>query len=55
MSKQLTRREMLRTAALGSAGMLLPLPAALAAGKSPNERLNIACVGVGWRGRANPT
>ena len=53
MSKQLNRREMLRTTALTGVGVLLSGDIAPAMGNSPNERLNIACVGLGNQGNAN--
>ena len=53
MSKGLTRREMLRKTVLGSIGLSLSSPALLSAGQPPSERLNVAFVGVGGRGRAN--
>jgi predicted dehydrogenase len=37
----------------GGLGLCLPLPSILAAGKAPSERLHIAFVGIGGRGRAN--
>ncbi|MBN1442144.1 MAG: Gfo/Idh/MocA family oxidoreductase [Planctomycetes bacterium] len=53
MSRELTRRELLRRTALGGIGLCLPLPGVLGSIESTNERLNVACVGVGGRGRAN--
>ncbi len=53
MSKRLDRREMLRTTALAGVGALLSGGIAPARGNSPNEKLNIACVGLGNQGNAN--
>ncbi len=52
MSKRLTRRKMLRETALGSVGFWIA-GGGWAAGKPPSERLNVAFVGVGGRGRSN--
>ena len=53
MSKKLSRRALLRTTALTSAGVWLSGGIAPAASKSPNEKLNIACIGIGNQGKAN--
>ncbi len=52
MPKPMTRREMLRRTALGGVGLYLSRNS-WASGQSPNERLNVAFVGIGGRGRAN--
>jgi predicted dehydrogenase len=56
---QFTRRSFLKTVTVASAATSLPgilrsqqAPAIQPAGESPNNKLNIACVGVGGRGRA---
>ena len=54
-----TRRDFLKGAALAGAGILVSSGAGCALlrpsprYRSPNEKLNIACIGVGGRGRAN--
>ena len=53
MTKKLTRRQMLRNSTLAGIGLWLSGGTAQAATRSPNERLNIACVGLGNQGRAN--
>jgi predicted dehydrogenase len=52
MSRKITRRQMLGTAAAGTALCLSP-GHLWAAGKSPNEKLNIAMVGCGGRALEN--
>ncbi len=53
-SKPLNRRQFLATTALVSAATVLPRPVLGALGrKSPNEKLNIAGIGVGGMGAAN--
>lgn len=52
MSRKLSRRAMLRSTALAGTGFWLSR-GALFAGPSPNERLNVAAIGGGGRGRAN--
>jgi len=53
MSSTLTRRHFLRSASIASAGALA-FPSILRSqgGQSPNNKLNVACIGVGGRGRA---
>ncbi len=51
MNQQINRRSMLQTSALAGAGVWLGSTATAA--DSPNEKLNIACIGVGGRGAAN--
>lgn len=48
---QMTRRQFLKTSAV-AAGVTV-LPSGLLYGKSANEKLNIACIGVGGRGGAH--
>ena len=52
MSHPMKRRTFLKGAAVASLGATTSVPAILSA-KSPNEKLNIALVGVGGRGGAN--
>jgi predicted dehydrogenase len=49
--KPLSRREFLRTASMLSAAVALPRVLRAQQGRSPNNRLNIAVVGVGGRGK----
>lgn len=53
MPKALSRRQFLQTTGVASVATLV-FPAILRSqeGRSPNNRLNIACIGVGGRGRA---
>ena len=51
-STKLTRREMLQRSALAGAGLWLG-GSAQAESASPNEKLNIACIGLGNQGQAN--
>ena len=53
MSNRLTRRQLLRNSALAGVGVWTGGRIGLGAEKSPNEKLNIACIGVGHRGAAN--
>lgn len=53
MANDLTRRDVLRTAAVGAAGIALGLPAAATRPKSPNDRIRFACIGVGGKGRSD--
>ena len=51
MPTQTSRRQAIKTAASGLAiGTVASLPARAA---SPNDKLNLACIGVGGRGWAN--
>ncbi len=50
---RITRRKMLRDSVLGSAGLWLGGSALAAGSNSPNEKLNIACIGLGNQGNAN--
>ena len=53
MQGQFTRREMLKTSAAIGAGLWLGGSATSRAAAAPNERLNLAFIGVGGRGRDN--
>ncbi|TWU26278.1 Glucose--fructose oxidoreductase precursor [Novipirellula galeiformis] len=49
----LNRRDLLRNAALTGVGVYLSSPSSSALSASPNEKLNIACVGLGNQGQHN--
>ena len=51
MKSQLTRRNLLKTGAVVGAGVWLGTNSSAA--ESPNEKLNIACIGIGGRGGDN--
>jgi len=53
MKPHTTRREFLKSTAMVGAGVLVLRSGILSAGKSPNEKLNIAVIGVGGRGGSN--
>ena len=53
MNRSMNRRDLLKASALAGAGFLAVKSGVLARGRSPNDRLNIALIGVGGRGRAN--
>jgi len=53
VSRQVTRRSLLKASAAAGAAFMVVKPGVLAAGRSPNDRLNIAGIGVGGRGHAN--
>ena len=53
MSRRVTRRSLLKTSAAAGAAFMAVKSGVLAAGRSPNDRLNIAGFGVGGRGHAN--
>ena len=53
MLQQLNRRELLRSAALTGVGLVVSGRVSQAVSKSPNEKLNIACIGLGNQGQAN--
>lgn len=53
MTKQFTRREALQTSAMLGAGLYLGAVGESRAKKSPNEKLNLAVIGIGGRGGAN--
>jgi len=50
---RLSRRTLLQSAAAIGAGLFVGRPAVTWASKSPNEKLNLACVGIGGRGFDN--
>lgn len=53
MSSQLNRRRFLQSAAYAGIGFWIARRPALAGVKSPNEQLNIACIGVGGKGSSD--
>ncbi len=53
MPHKLNRRDWLRGSALAGAGLFVSGAPSRAASTSPNEKLNIACVGLGNQGQAN--
>jgi len=53
MEARINRRTFLKTGAAVGAGLTILKSGVLKAGNSPNEKLNIAVIGVGGRGRAN--
>ena len=53
MSKHITRRKMLRNSVAAGAGLWLGGRYFHAGAASPNDKLNIAVVGIGGQGRAN--
>jgi len=53
MSHQIERRRFLKNSAAVGAGLMILKSDILKAGQSPNEKLNIAGIGVGGRGAAN--
>ena len=53
MNAPIDRRTFLRTGAAMGAGITVLKSGILRAGNSPNEKLNIAVIGVGGRGRSN--
>jgi len=53
MPRSLNRRDMLKTTAAVTTGVWLGTSPHSRAENSPNERLNIACIGIGGRGGAN--
>ena len=53
MSHQIKRRTFLKGGAIAGAGLVILKSGILKAGQSPNEKLNIAVVGVARRGGAN--
>lgn len=52
MSSRISRRDALKTSTIAATGLLLGSTKSWSS-ESPNERLNIACIGVGGRGGAN--
>ncbi|MFQ5808963.1 MAG: Gfo/Idh/MocA family protein [Armatimonadota bacterium] len=53
MPKRVNRRRMLRDTALAGVGVWAMGRNAWAENGSPNEKLDVACIGIGHRGRAN--
>ena len=53
MSKQIARRDMLRNTSLAGVGVWLAANRDTARSASPNEKLNIAMIGIGGRGSGN--
>jgi len=53
MAHSLNRRDMLKTTAALGSGVWLGTAVRSRAADSPNEKLNIACIGIGGRGSAN--
>ncbi len=53
MKARLNRRQFLKTASWAGIGCWVGSHRAIAQTKSPNERLNIACIGVGNHGADN--
>lgn len=53
MSTRTNRREFLRRTTTAGIGFWVAGRIARAESKSPNEKLNIACIGVGGRGKDN--
>ena len=47
-----SRRTFLKSASLASAAVAFPHVMRSQQGRSPNDKLNIACIGVGGRGAA---
>ncbi len=53
MTTKLTRRQILQGSALAATGAFVSSAPSRVRADSPNEKLNIACIGVGGRGSAN--
>ena len=53
MNRKIKRRTFLKSSAAVGAGLMIAKSGILKAGQSPNEKLNIAVIGVGGRGRDN--
>ena len=53
MNLRMKRRTFLKQGAMAGAGLMVLKSGILKAGNSPNEKLNIAVIGVGGRGRSN--
>jgi len=53
MATEITRRQMLQTTGVIGTGLWLGANNTSRAADSPNEKLNIACIGIGGRGRAD--
>jgi predicted dehydrogenase len=55
MKRQNTRRHFLRTSAAASVGFWVASRDAWSQSRSPNERLRVACIGVGGKGESDAT
>jgi predicted dehydrogenase len=55
MKRETTRREFMQQAAALGAAVWVSAPSAQAASRSPNEKLNIAAIGAGGKGRTDIT
>lgn len=53
MNRQITRRKMLATSAVAGTGFWIGTSGSLRAEQSPNEKLNVACIGIGGQGGSN--
>ena len=53
MSHRTTRREFLKAGTMAGAGLLVLRSGILKAGQSPNDKLNVAVIGIGDRGMSN--
>ncbi len=53
MLRKTTRRDVLKASTAAGAGALLSLGRVWAQGDSPSEKLDVACIGIGGRGRGN--
>jgi len=53
MSKRISRRTLLKGAAAGGAGLIILRDSRLAFGYEANEKLNVAIIGCGGKGRSN--
>src|SRR5262245_20437686 len=53
MARQVTRRDFLKTGAATTGFWIAGRQLGLGVSKSPNAKLNVACIGVGGRGRAS--
>ena len=51
MSKNISRRRLLKSAAAAGVGLPMILPSGILAGPSSNERLKFACIGMGGQMR----
>ena len=53
MTQRISRREMLRNTAMAGVGTWIAGSTSASYGSLPSEKLNIACIGIGGRGRDN--
>ena len=53
MAQRISRRKMLRNTAMAGIGAWIAGSTSASYGSLPSEKLNIACIGIGGRGRAN--